>query len=287
MNNIRKTSIIVSIIFLASTATAFSFNTENSKAAYIDLSGTISASGPSSAFASTGISPESVRELNERADEEAYDAIIYEINSGGGTVVASKEIMREIDSVEVPTICRFRDVSASGAYLFSLGCDEIVADSSTITGSIGVKSSYLEFSEALEEYGVEYIDVSSGEFKGVGDPFMNSTEQDRELMQNRSSQIHQQFLELVQERRNLTDNQIQEVGDGRVILGVEAKEQGLVDYIGGREKAESVAENLTDSSLEFQELSTRESFNLFSMLSASISQGLSTLFADAPITAEL
>lgn len=287
MNSIRKASIIVSIILLASTATAFGFNLENSKAAYVDLSGTISASGPSSAFSSTGITPEQVRNLNEQVQNEDYRAVIYEINSGGGTVVASKEIMREIESMDIHTVCRFRDVAASGAYLFSLGCDEIVADEASMTGSIGVRSSYLEFSEALEEYGIEYVNISAGEFKGVGSPYMNATDEDRKILQEQASEIHEQFLDLVQEKRNLTDSQINDVGDGRVILGSEAKEKGLVDHLGGRKKSEEVAENLTNTSLRFEGLQTEESFNFFSLLSASISEGLSTLFAEAPITAKL
>ena len=242
MNTMRKASVIISIILLASTATAFSFNMENAKAAYIDLSGTISASGPSSAFSSTGITPE---------------------------------------------VCRFRDVAASGAYLFSLGCDEIVADEASLTGSIGVRGSYLEFSEALEEYGIEYVNISAGEFKGVGSPYQNATEEDREILQERASEIHQQFLNLVKEKRNLTQSQIDDVGDGRVILGTEASEKGLVDHLGGREKSENVAGNLTDSSLSFESLSTTESFNFFSLLSASISEGLNTVFSEAPITAKL
>lgn len=261
----KKASVILAVLLFLSTATAFSFGTQ--KAAYVDLSGTISTSGSGGAFSSAGITPEEVRNLNDKVEQEAYNAVIYEINSGGGTVVASKEIMREIDSMEVPTVCRFRDVAASGAYLFSLGCDEVVADSASTTGSIGVRSSYLQFSEALENYGIEYVNISSGEFKAAGSPYMNASEEEKQMMQEQASQIHEQFLELVKEKRNLTQEEVNEVGDGRIILGEEAHEKGLVDHLGGRSKAEEVAQNMTGKDLSFEKVQTTQSFSLMSLFS--------------------
>lgn len=261
----KKASVIITVLLFLSTATAFSFGTQ--KAAYVDLSGTITASGSGGAFSSGGITPQEVRNLNDKVEKGSYQAVIYEINSGGGTVVASKEIMREIDSMEVPTVCRFRDVSASGAYLFSLGCDEVVADSASTTGSIGVRSSYLQFSEALEEYGIEYVNISSGEFKGAGSPYMNATQEEKQMMQEQASEIHEQFRELVKEKRNLTTEEINEVGDGRIILGQEAYEKGLVDHLGGRNKAEEVAKNMTGKDLSFENVQTTQSFNLASLFS--------------------
>ncbi|WP_414837500.1 signal peptide peptidase SppA [Candidatus Nanosalina sp. VS9-1] len=272
---------------MVSGTTAFSLGTQ--KAAYIELSGTISSSGPSSAFSSTGITPGQVRNLNDRVKNQGYRAVIYEINSGGGTVVASKEIMREIESMDIPTVCRFRDVAASGAYLFSLGCDEIVADKASMTGSIGVRSSYLEFSEALEKYGVEYVNITAGEFKGVGSPYMNSTEEDREILSEQASEVHQQFLNLVKEERNLTQEQINEVGEGQVILGKDAKTKGLVDHLGGRSTAETVAENITEQELSFESVQTTQSFNLFSLLSMDAVNSIISAISgpESPLTARL
>lgn len=287
----KKTLVAVTALtLLLSAAAAFNFNfdIEEAKAGYVDLSGTISATGPASAFDASGITPEEVRGLNEKIEEQNYEAVIYEINSGGGTVVASKEVMDEIGSMDIPTICRMRDVAASGAYLAALGCDEIVADKGSMTGSIGVRSSYLEFSEALERYGIDYINVSSGEFKGLGDPFQNATEQDIEALEQQASQIHTQFMDLVQDRRGLTDEEIAEVGDGSVVLGEEAKDKGLVDHVGRRSVAEDVAENVTGKTLEFERVETQESLDLFSLLTMdTFVSMLSSPFNDAPLTAEI
>ena len=124
----KKYVLIASILFFISTVAGFSFFDQNSgEVAVIDLSGSISPSS-SGGLSPSGITPSEVRDLNDRAVNQGADAIIYEINSGGGAVVASKEVYRDIEDVDVPTVCRMRDVAASGAYLAALGCDEIVAD---------------------------------------------------------------------------------------------------------------------------------------------------------------
>lgn len=278
--------LILSILFLTASTAAFSFNSDKGKGAIIELSGTIQSSSSGSLYSSGGITPQNVRSLNERVEKEGYDAVIYEINSGGGPVVASKEIKREIENLDATTICRFRDVSASGAYLFSLGCDKIVADSATITGSIGVTSSYLEFSEAMEEYGINYVNISSGKYKEVGSQYSETTDEKKEILQEKSDKIHTQFLELVRENRNITDSEHRNISTGVVYLGSEAKEIGLVDELGGREVAKSQAENVTGKDLTFQKLSDQQSLNIADFL-ASFEMSKFLNLKQAPLTATL
>jgi len=260
--------LILSAIFLTASATSFSFNSNKGQGAIIELSGTIQSTSSGSLYSSGGITPQNVRDLDERVEEEGYEAVIYEINSGGGPVVASKEIKREIESVEATTICRFRDVAASGAYLFSLGCDKIVADSATITGSIGVTSSYLEFSEAMEEYGINYVNISSGKYKEIGSQFTEADPEKKEILQEKSDKIHTQFLELVRENRNITDSEHRNISTGVVYLGSEAEEIGLVDELGGREAAKNQAENVSGKELSFKELSRQQSLDLGTFLTS-------------------
>jgi len=191
--------------------------------------------------------------------------------------------MREIDSMEIPTVCRFRDVAASGAYLFSLGCDHVVADSASLTGSIGVRSSYLEFSEAMEEYGVNYVNITSGEYKDVGSQYKNATEEDREILQEKADRIHQQFLEKVQSERNLTQQEYDEVSTGVIFLGSEAENVSLVDELGGRKTAFDAAENMTGKELSFSKIETQDSFNFASFLASVNIQGL--LDSEVPLEA--
>lgn len=240
------------------------FGTE--KAAIIQLDGQIKPS--SSSFGSQGVTPSTVRDLNDQAIEQGASAIIYEWNSGGGAVVASKEIRREIESVEVPTVCRFRDIAASGAYLAATGCDRIVADPASLTGSIGVKGSYLEFSGLMNKLGIEYVNITSGELKSVGSPFKNATPRERKVLKKIADRTHRQFVQSVEEDRNLSERQVKEIKSGSIYLGSRAKELGLVDTLGGRATALNEAENLTESELETFNVESRQKLGLLSLLSA-------------------
>ena len=273
-----------SIIFLTASSAAFSFNSDKGKGAIVELSGTIQSSSSGGLYSTGGITPGEVRNLNEKIEQEGYDAVIYDINSGGGAVVASKEVLREIESLDAAKICRFRDVAASGAYLFSMGCDKIVADSATLTGSIGVTSSYLEFSEAMNKYGIDYVNISSGKYKEVGSQYQNITEDEREILQEKSDKIHSQFLDLVKENRNITQSEHRNISTGVVYLGSEAEEIGLVDELGGRQKAKNIAENITGKDLTFSQVSRQESFSITSFL-ASFRPGNFLDFNQLPLTA--
>jgi|AntDeeMinimDraft_6_1070357.scaffolds.fasta_scaffold00722_5 protease-4 len=282
----RKYLLFFTIFLMSIGTTAAFFNFDSTgKAAIIQLDGQITPSASSGAFSTTGITPQSVRALNERATEEGASAIIYEWNSGGGAVVASKEIMREIESVEVPTVCRFRDIAASGAYLGSLGCDTIVADSASLTGSIGVRSSYLEFSGTLDKLGIEYVNITSGEYKEVGSQYQNASEQDIQRLQETTDMVHQQFIDLVRENRNMSQQEVENVSTGELFLGSEAKEVKLVDRLGGRQIAVDEAENLSGKELNTFSVESYSGFSFLNLLTGDswIKQFVST---DVPIKAE-
>lgn len=280
------TIIIVAVgVAAVSGQSGSSFSFGEGDAAVIQLSGTISPTASDGLGATGGITPESVRSLNQRATDQGADAIIYEINSGGGAVVASKEVMREIESVKVPTVCRFRDISASGAYLFALGCDRIVADSTTLTGSIGVQGSYFEFTELMGELGVEYINITSGEHKDLGTPFRNITDEEREMLQKKADRVHEEFIKQVQDERNLTEDQLEQARTGEPFLGERAKELGLVDKLGGRQTSVETAENLTDQELETFRIERRTGFDFLSLLTADVSFG-NFLERGSPLRAE-
>lgn len=271
-NYMKKLSLFLAILLLISGAAALSFQDffdrfgdqfqDEGEVAIVDLSGPIT---PEASGFSAGITPDEIRSLNQQAENQNVDAIVYEINSGGGAVVASKDLKRNIDAVDVPTVCRFRDSGASGAYLAALGCDSIVADSASITGSIGVRSSYLEFSELMDEIGVSYINVTAGDRKELGSPFKEPTEEEKELLAEKSQIIGDEFLGEVVDNRNLTEEQEERVGTGEIFLGSEAEELDLVDQLGGRNEAIQEAENLTGKQLEPVRITTTPEFSLLSL----------------------
>lgn len=282
----RKNLLLLTAILLAVGGAAGFLGFDSSgKAAIIQLEGQITPSSSPGAFSASGITPENVRELNQKARQQGADAIIYEWNSGGGAVVASKEMKRAIESVERPTVCRFRDIAASGAYLASLGCDRIVADSVSLTGSIGVRSSYLEFSGTLDKLGIEYVNITSGEYKDIGSRYQNASEEDIQRLEQNTDKVHDEFVRMVGQNRNLTQEEVENVGTGELYLGSEAKEVGLVDTLGGRQVAVTEAENLTGKDLKTFKVETTPGFSFLQLLTGDsfLKQFISS---DAPIRAE-
>jgi protease-4 len=266
----KKTSLFAGILLMMSFQSAAFLETDSGKAALVDLSGPITPNSASGLVSSGGITPEKVRSLNERAVSQGADAIVYQINSPGGAVVASKEIKRELDRVEVPTVCRLRDTAASGGYLIALGCDRIVADSATLTGSIGVTASYLEFSGLLDRLGVEYVNVSAGEFKEAGSPLRNATLEEKALLRGKIDSVQNEFVSLVREERNMTESDLSNATTGELIIGERALELGMVDSLGGRREALGQAEEMTELNLTYSEVETQESLGLFSLLFAKV-----------------
>jgi len=256
------------------------FQQDQGDVAIIQLSGNIV---PEASGFSAGITPNEIRNLNQRAKDQDVDAIVYEINSGGGAVVASKDLQRNIEAVDVPTICRFRDVGASGAYLAALGCDEIVADSATITGSIGVTSSYIEFSDLMDDVGISYVNITAGDRKELGSPFKEPTEEEKQVLAEKSEIIGDEFLNSVSDSRNLTEDERNEVGTGEIFLGSEASELNLVDSLGGRSEAIDRAENITGKELNPVRVTSTPEFSLLSLFLPGLEIGGS----DSPLRAAL
>lgn len=251
--------------------------------AVVQLKGPITSTQATGFGATQGITPGQVREVHEEVEKSKYDAVIYEINSGGGAVVASKDVKREFEKLDKPQVCRFQDVSASGGYLISLGCDRIVADSASLTGSIGVRSSYFQYSGLLDKLGVKYVNISSGEYKEIGSPYDNLTDEERRILQSKADRIHREFIGMVQEERDLTPTQVEEIRTGEPFLGERARDLGLVDELGGRESAVAEAESLTDKNLSVEEIETGPSFSLLSVFGAEL--GLPGAGVSSPLRA--
>ena len=182
--------------------------------------------------------------LKKAKENKNIKAVVLEINSPGGTVVASKEVADAVKDFDKPIVALIREVGASGAYWIASSADKIVADELSITGSIGVISSYLEFSKLMEEYGITYESLVSGRYKDLGSPFKELTSEERNILQSKINKIHQVFLREVKENRNLTSTK--EIETGIFLLGVEAKNLGLIDVLGNKEKAIELAKELSN-----------------------------------------
>lgn len=193
----------------------------------------------------SGISPEQVSRLTEQAVDEGADAVVYKINSGGGAVVASRQAARTVDQASVPTVCWITEVGASGAYWIASACDEVVADPLSLTGSIGVRTGYLEFSGLLDKLGIDYVNLTSAEFKDMGSQYKNLSDAERRRFEEILNTTHDYFVRSIADNRNMSVFEAEQVATGEVFTGLAAEEQGLVDRLGGRDEAVDAARDLT------------------------------------------
>lgn len=205
--------------------------------ALVPIEGVITGSEDSEfLFESITSSPEAV-ELIEKADKNpGIKAIILEINSPGGSAVASEEIANAVKKTNKTTVAWIREAGASGAYWIASASDHIVANRVSITGSIGVVASYLEFPGLLERYNVTYQRLVSGRYKDLGSPYKEMTQEERELFQQSLDEIRDYFAGEVAKNRNLSKKDIDRIANGLFYLGAQAKELGLVDEIGGKDE---------------------------------------------------
>lgn len=184
-----------------------------------------------------GVTPDKVLQKLAWTRGRGLRALIVEINSPGGAVVASKEIADAVKAMPMPTVAWIRDCGASGAYWVASACRRIVADQCSTIGSIGVLSPHLEFSELMKKHGVRYEGFKAGDLKDMGVPFRKTTENEKKIINSQLRKLHDLFIADVADNRAMEVKEMRKLSRGQVFLGAEAKELGLVDKIGGRDEA--------------------------------------------------
>lgn len=218
------------------------------KIVFIPIKGFISPDGSSAMpfSAETTASAQIVDYLLQAKKEDGIKGVILEINSGGGTVVATREIANAVKEVkkEKPVVAWVREAGASGAYWIASSTDKIIADPMSITGSIGVTSSYLEYTGLMEKYGLGYEELSAGKYKDVGSPFRELKQEERKILQDKLDLIHAYFIDAVAENRNMPKEEVTKISTGMFYLGQEFYDMGLVDYLGDKELAINVTKEL-------------------------------------------
>ncbi len=192
----------------------------------------------------SNVAKDMVKLLRKADKDNDVKAIIIEINSPGGTVVASKEIATAVKQTSKPTVAWIREVGASGAYWIASASNKIVADEASITGSIGVTGSYLEYSKLFDKYGVTYNSLTSGKYKDTGSPYKELSDSDRSYLLSLINALKVQFVQAVAENRHLTFDQVNNLATGQVMLGADAQKFKLIDTLGGKKEAQQVAEKL-------------------------------------------
>jgi protease-4 len=198
----------------------------------------LSGSPPVSPLGDGGAYSDQIVEHLEQAQEDAsVKAIVLRVNSPGGSVVASDEIYQKMLEVEKPIVVSMGELAASGGYYVSAPADVIMANPATLTGSIGVITQVPNLEELMEKIGVEVVVIKSGIHKDEGSPFREMTEEEEAIWQAIIDEAYGQFVAIVAEGRDLPEEKVREIADGRIYTGKQAMELGLVDELGNLPEA--------------------------------------------------
>lgn len=186
------------------------------------------------------------RSLKEARENKNIKAIVLRIDSPGGSALTSELIWREIELTKKvkPVVVSMGNVAASGGYYIACNANKIFAENSTITGSIGVFGILPNFSTLSEKIGVHTEQVTTHTNSADYSPFVPLTENFRGFTQESIERIYKTFVNRVATGRKMTFEQVDEIGQGRVWTGAEALKIGLVDEIGGMDKALAEAAKL-------------------------------------------
>ena len=193
----------------------------------------------------------------DAARNDDVEAIVFRVDSPGGSPVASDQIWRAVERAknefDKPVIVSMASLAASGGYYVSTGADVIVANRTTITGSIGIFGGKIALDEGLNRLGInsEMITIGGGEFTGALSSIEKFTPAQEQIVNDWLKRGYDRFLDLVSEGRGMTVEEVHEVARGRVWTGSDAKEKGLVDELGGLmvaiDKAKELAKIEPDS----------------------------------------
>ncbi len=177
-------------------------------------------------------------------ENERTKALVLRVNSGGGSALASDVILREmvLAGEKMPVIVSMGDVAASGGYYIACKADTIVAEPNTITGSIGVFGLLPNLGAFYNnKLGMTFDEVNTGAFSNFGSVTHALNPEERKIIQNGIDSIYINFKSRVADGRGMTMDAVEEVAQGRVWTGVQAKERGLVDVLGGLDDAIDIA----------------------------------------------
>jgi protease-4 len=198
--------------------------------AVVRLNGVIASEADANAY-------ELMSNLGRAFNDPHTDAVILEINSGGGSPVQSGYVYDEIKRLRkiYPSIKLYAviaDIGASGAYYIAAAADEIYADKASLVGSIGVTGASFGFVDSMKMLGVERRAYTSGEHKAFLDPFQIMNPIETEFWKNQLNHIHEQFIKVVKDGRGARLKETAQTFSGLIWNGENALEMGLIDGLG-------------------------------------------------------
>ena len=221
------------------------------KVAVIYASGAINVgSSSNSAFGSEMVGSDTiVKAVNQAAEDSTIKAIVLRVDSPGGSALASDMMWHALENAKAkkPVVVSMADVAASGGYYIACNANKIVAQPSTVTGSIGMFMGKPIMKGFYDWIGVTNEYITRGKNAGIFDESRKWTTEERAKMEHQAKKIYYgDFVPKVAKGRNKSNEEVDSLGQGRVWTGTQAKQNGLVDEFGGLEKAIEIAKGLAN-----------------------------------------
>ncbi|HHV17086.1 MAG TPA: signal peptide peptidase SppA [Gelria sp.] len=225
----------------------------------IEINGVLGGEATSLLTGSSTDSSRIMKAIRTAAKRPDIKAVVVRINSPGGTAVAAQEIGTELDKLRKtgkPVVTSMGDVCASGGYWIACSSDYIIANGTTLTGSIGAIMEMANLQELYDKLGIRQEVFKSGEHKDIGSAGREITPAEREILQAIVNDSYSQFLNQVKQGRQgkIDPLKLENIADGRVFTGETAVEVGLVDSLGNYydavKQAQEMAKISEDSRIE-------------------------------------
>ena len=221
--------------------------------AHLTLDGTIQDVGSSTTWKQVAYDHQFfLGQLDAILTDETVQAVVLSVNTPGGGVTESAQIYKKLLQIkeqrQIPIYVSMGSMAASGGYYISAPADKIFANRDTITGSIGVIMQSINYRELADKVGIKFETFKSGVHKDMLSPMRDVTEEERAMMQDMINESYEEFVDIIEKGRNMSEADVKKVADGRIFGGTKALEAGLIDEIGDEEA--TITSLRTDYNLE-------------------------------------
>ncbi|NJK79709.1 MAG: signal peptide peptidase SppA [Chloroflexaceae bacterium] len=241
----------------------------------LEITGVIGAEA--GGFGATQLTTEElISQINQAAEDENIKAVVVHVDSPGGGVVASDMIHNELVELREAgkrLIVSMGTTAASGGYYVSAPAERIYANSETFTGSLGVIITLLNYEGALDKLGLQQRVFKSGEFKDIGSPSRELSQEEIDILQSIVDQAYNRFVDVIADGRGIPRAQVLELADGRIYTGQQALDLNLIDELGDMEDAIAGAKELAGLGSDARVVRYNSAPTLTDLLFASAQQG--------------
>jgi len=178
-----------------------------------------------------------IEKLDKAAEDRAVKAVVLRLDSPGGTVAASDIMYHSLrqfrQKTGKPVFACVLSMGCSGAYYLACGCDGIMAQPTSVTGNIGTVFQTVSFAGTMDKIGIKAVTIKSGQLKDLASPLHDLSDEERRVLEGIIQDLSNQFFGVVREgRKNMGEQKLREVTDGRVFTAEQALKEGLIDKIG-------------------------------------------------------